>query len=59
VNFVVVELVDETTMHLLASIGIFYFFVEIIFSEKNHGNGINEPMLCFGNNAFSKSNQKV
>jgi hypothetical protein len=59
VNFVVLELVDETTMHLLASIGIFYLFVEIISNEKKCGNGINEPMLCFGNNAFSKSNQKV
>jgi hypothetical protein len=28
-------------------------------NKKERGKGISEPMLCFNNNAFSKSNEKV
>jgi len=59
VNFVNVELVDETRMHLLASIGTFCLFVKTTSNEKEHGNGNNELMLHFGNNAFSESNENV
>jgi hypothetical protein len=52
VNFVVVQLVDETTKHLLTSIGTFCFFVETISNEKKNKNGINELMPRLANNVI-------
>jgi hypothetical protein len=58
INVVDGELVDENKTHLLASIGIFCLFVEIVFNEKECKKNISKPMPHFGNNTFSKSNKR-
>jgi hypothetical protein len=50
------KLMDGSITHFFASIGTFYFFVEIISNKKERGKGISELMPRFGNNAFLKSN---
>jgi len=52
VNFVVVQLVDETTTHLFTSIAMFCFFVKTISNEKKNKNGINELMPPLANNVI-------
>jgi len=53
------KLLDESWTHLLASIGNFCLFIEIISNEKECGKGISEPMPHFDSNMFSKSKEKV
>jgi hypothetical protein len=53
------ESVDESITHLLASIGTFCLFVEIVSDGKEQEKSISELMSCFGNNTFSESNEKV
>jgi hypothetical protein len=50
---------DETITCFQASIDVFCLFVETISNEKECGNDIHEPMLHFGNNVFSKYNEKM
>ncbi len=59
VNVIDEELVDESRTCLLASIDIFCLFIEMVSNKKERGKSINELMLCFGSNAFLKSNEKV
>jgi hypothetical protein len=49
---------NESKTRLLASIGTFSLFVEMISNEKECGKGISEPMSHFGNNMFLKFNKK-
>jgi hypothetical protein len=41
------------------SIGAFCLFVATISNEKKRKNGIQGSMLCFNNNTFFESNEKV
>jgi hypothetical protein len=52
------KLMDKSRTCLLASIGTFCLFVEMIANKNKCGKGINELMPRFDNNVFSKSNEK-
>lgn len=55
---VVVKLVDETTMHLLTSIGTFCFFVETISNEKKQ-KWHQWTNATFGNNVIISKNNSA
>ncbi len=52
------ESVDESRTHLLASIGTFCLFIEIVSNGKEQEKSISSLMSRFGNNTFSKSNER-